>query len=187
MRNKTAAAASSIQNNAAIALMTAIICIVGPLTLPIGPVPISLTPFAICISVYVLGKKRGTIACALYLLIGLIGLPVFSGYSAGPAVLFGPTGGYLIGYVVMSFISGHFIDRFSGGYAASFIGMVIGLAALYVIGTLWLSYSTQMSLAASFAAGVAPFILFDLLKIVLSIVVGSRLRSRLGAIGYVPG
>lgn len=187
MRNKTAAAASSIQNNAAIALMTAIICIVGPLTLPIGPVPISLTPFTICISVYVLGKKRGTIACALYLLIGLIGLPVFSGYSAGPAVLFGPTGGYLIGYVVMSFISGHFIDRFSGGYAASFIGMVIGLAALYVIGTLWLSYSTQMSLAASFAAGVAPFILFDLLKIVLSIVVGSRLRSRLGAIGYVPG
>lgn len=167
-----------------IAVMTAITCIFGPLSIPIGPVPISLTPFCVFFSVYVLGMKKGTIACCLYLLIGLAGVPVFSGYTAGPAKLFGPTGGYLVGFIAMALIAGYVIDRFPGNVVMHFAGMLAGLAVLYAVGTLWLSYAASMSLKAAFAAGVAPFILFDVIKIVISIIIGSQLRARLGAIGF---
>ena len=80
------------------ALMTAIICILGPLSLPIGPVPVSLTNLAIYLTMYILDWKAGTIAYCLYMLIGLIGLPVFSGFAGGPGKLFGPTGGYIPTY-----------------------------------------------------------------------------------------
>ena len=75
------------------ALMTAVTCILAPLSIPIGPVPISLTNLAIYISLYLLGWKRGTISYLIYLLIGLVGIPVFSGFTGGPAKLAGPTGG----------------------------------------------------------------------------------------------
>ena len=87
------------------ALMTALICVLGPFSLPIGPVPIALTNFVIFITLYVIGMKRGLIAVALYLLIGLIGLPVFSGFGAGIGKLVGPTGGYLIGYLPMALMA----------------------------------------------------------------------------------
>jgi biotin transport system substrate-specific component len=67
----------------------------------------------------VLGMKKGTIAVLLYLLIGLAGVPVFSGFTAGPAKLFGPTGGYLIGFILMALISGYFIDKFPGNMRSS--------------------------------------------------------------------
>ena len=165
------------------ALMTALACIFGPVSVPIGPVPISLAPFCIFFSVYVLGMKKGTMATCLYLLIGLAGLPVFSGFSGGPAKLFGPTGGYLVGYIFMALISGWFIDRFPGRYIVRFAGMFLGICACYTLGTLWLAYSAGMTLKAAFAAGVAPFILLDVLKIVISIVIGEQIRNRLGAAG----
>ena len=84
------------QQMALVAIMTAITCILAPFSLPIGPVPISLTNLVIYFSLYLLGWKLGTLSYVIYLLIGLVGVPVFSGFSAGPAKLFGPTGGYLI-------------------------------------------------------------------------------------------
>ena len=94
-----------IYQMAIIGVMTAIICILGPLSIPIGLVPVSLTNLAILFALYVLGMKKGTLSCILYLLIGLIGLPVFSGFSSGPGKLLGPTGGYLIGFIFMALIS----------------------------------------------------------------------------------
>ena len=88
------------------ALMTAVTCILAPLSIPIGPVPISLTNLAIYISLYLLGWKRGTISYLIYLLIGLVGIPVFSGFTGGPAKLAGPTGGYIIGFIAMAIIAG---------------------------------------------------------------------------------
>ncbi len=76
---------------ALIGVMTAVTCVLGPLSipLPISPVPISLTLLAIHFSVYVLGMKKGTISCLIYLLIGFIGVPVFSSFTSGPAKLLG--------------------------------------------------------------------------------------------------
>ena len=78
-----------------ISLMTAMICILGPITLaiPISPVPISFVTLAIYLAVYILGMKKGAISCLLYLLIGFVGLPVFSAFTGGVGQLLGPTGG----------------------------------------------------------------------------------------------
>ena len=107
------------------ALMTAVTCILAPLSIPIGPVPISLTNLAIYISLYLLGWKRGTISYLIYLLIGLVGIPVFSGFTGGPAKLAGPTGGYIIGFIAMAIIAGLVIDHFHQPWL-QLIGMIVG-------------------------------------------------------------
>lgn len=177
-----------------IGLMAAVTCIAGPLSLqlPFSPVPISLTNLAIYFSVYILGMRRGTISYLVYLLLGLVGLPVFSGFTSGPAKLLGPTGGYLIGFIFMALIYGYCVDRWNGQVVISFIGMIAGSAVYYLFGTLWLAY--QMSkgsgqtlaaaLPAAFAAGVLPFIVVDFAKMVLTLLVGSRVRVRVRRAGY---
>ena len=88
------------------AVMTAVTCVLAPMSIPIGPVPFSLTNFVIYISLYVLGWKWGTVSYAAYLLLGMVGMPVFSGFSAGLGRLVGPTGGYLVGFIPMAVIAG---------------------------------------------------------------------------------
>ena len=117
---------------AMIALMTAVTCILGPLSVPIGPVPISLTNLAIYFTVILLGWKKGTVSYVIYLLSGLVGVPVFSSFSAGPAKLFGPTGGYLIGFIFLAMISGWFFLKFSGKKGMYFLGMGFWKAGCFV-------------------------------------------------------
>ena len=96
-----------------IALMTALTCILGPLSIPLpfSPVPISFTNLVLYFSVFVLGTKFSTISYIVYLLIGLVGLPVFSGFSGGFAKLAGPTGGYLIGFLFMIPLTGILFEK----------------------------------------------------------------------------
>ena len=166
-----------------IALMAAVTCVAGPLTIPIGPVPVSLVPLVIYLSVYILGTKKGTLSLLIYLLIGAVGVPVFSGFTGGLGKLAGPTGGYMIGYIFMALIAGWFIHRFYDKVVIQFLGMVLGLAVLYAFGTAWLSVSAHMTFAAALTVGVLPFIVFDLIKIVIAIVLGRAVRKRLSRIG----
>ncbi|NLZ83474.1 MAG: biotin transporter BioY [Clostridiales bacterium] len=170
---------SKIYQMAIIVVMTAVICILGPLSIPIGLIPISLTNFAILLVLYVLGMKKGTLSCILYLLIGLIGLPVFSGFSSGPGKLLGPTGGFLIGYIFMTLISGFFIDRFMDKWYLCFIGMILGTSVLYAFGTTWLAYQANMTAKAALVEAVLPFIAWDVTKIAIVSVFGPQLRKRL--------
>ena len=96
-----------------IALMTAVTCVLGPLSIPLpfSPVPISLTNFAIFLAIFVLGMKSGTISFIIYLLLGAIGVPVFSSFRGGLQVLAGPTGGYLIGFIFLALIKCKSHDR----------------------------------------------------------------------------
>lgn len=100
--------ANKTKTMALIGVMAAVTCILGPLSLaiPVSPVPISLTNLAVYFAIYVLGMKRGTISYCIYLLLGLVGLPVFSAFTGGAGKLFGPTGGYLIGFIFMALICG---------------------------------------------------------------------------------
>jgi biotin transport system substrate-specific component len=162
-----------------IAVMTAVMCILGPLSLPIGIVPISLTNLAIYLAIYTLGTKRGTLSYIVYLFIGVVGLPVFSGFSGGFTKLLGPTGGYLIGFVLMAFISGIFIDNFSNNIYMCFLGMVLGTIVTYLLGTAWLSYETKLTFNAALYAGVIPFIPGDLVKMIIASLIGPQIRKRL--------
>lgn len=163
------------------ALMAAVICVLGPLSvpLPFSPVPISLTMIGIYLAVYAVGMWRGTLAFVVYLLLGLVGLPIFSGFTGGPAKLLGPTGGYLIGFIFTALISGFFIDRWWKNRMIACGGMILGIGVAYVFGTVWLAYVAGMTFGEALAAGVIPYVGFDLVKIVVLAIVGTELRKAL--------
>ena len=164
-----------------IALMTAITCIFAPMAIPIpvSPVPISLTNLVIMISIYVLGFKDATISYIVYLLLGLVGLPVFSGFTGGLGKLAGPTGGYLIGFIFLALIAGLFVDKFPKNRILAVVGMLIGMAITYIFGTEWLAIQLKMSFVAALSVGVIPYLAGDAVKIIIAIIVGPVLRSRL--------
>lgn len=169
----------STKEIALIGLMAAIMCLAAPFSVPIGPVPISLATLVIYFSIYLLGAFCGTLSCLIYLLLGLVGLPVFSGFSSGPEKLLGPTGGYLIGYLLMALIGGIFLDRYRKNILLQFLGLVLGTAACYILGTAWLAQQASLSLRAALWAGVIPFIPGDLIKIVAAMVVAPQIRRQL--------
>ena len=167
------------------AVMAAMLCVLGPLTVPIGAIPISLANFVICLAAWLLGPRFGTLSVAIYLAIGLIGVPVFSGYGAGIAKVAGPTGGYLVGYLLLAFIGGMFIEKSKGNAVISAIGLVLGDAACYVLGTAWFVFQMQCELSYALAVCVYPFIALDLAKIVVSCIIGALLRKRLEQAGVL--
>lgn len=174
---------TNVREMALIAVMAAVTCVLGPLSVPIGVVPISFTNLAVYLAIYVLGCKRGTISYIVYLLIGLVGVPVFSSFTGGVGKLFGPTGGYLIGFIFMALICGWFIDKFDCKLVPSFVGMVLGTIVCYVFGTVWLAYQAGMSFYAALAAGVLPFIIGDLVEMVIAAVIGPQVRRQLARAG----
>ena len=173
----------SIKTMALIAIFSAITCILAPLSIPIGLVPISLTNLVIYFSLYILGTWKGTASYIIYLLIGLVGLPVFSGFTSGPGKLFGPTGGYLIGFISLAIISGIFIEKFYPKWYMCLVGMILGTAVCYIFGTAWLAYEAHMNFKAALWAGVIPFIPGDLIKMVLAMIAGPVLKKALNKAG----
>ena len=109
----------------------------------------------------------------------------FSGFAGGFGKIAGPTGGYLLGYLFMALIAGWFIHRFYDSVVVQFLGMLLGLAVLYAFGTAWLSISAGMSFQAALAAGVIPFVAFDIVKIIISIILGRTIRKRVPSLSQM--
>ena len=179
-------ASSKIAIIAQIAIMTAVMCVLGPLAIPIGPVPISLTTFMVALTVYIFGMKKGMVSYVIYLLLGLVGVPVFTYFTGGVGKVLGPTGGYLVGFIFFILIAGAFIDKFYSKIWLHVIVMLIGLIVCYAFGTAWLAYEASLTFKAALAAGVIPFIPFDVAKIVIAIVLGRLIRGRLMKAGILP-
>ena len=161
------------------AVMAAVLAVIAPFALPIGPVPISLCTLAIYFAVYVLGWRRGTMAVVVYVLLGAVGLPVFSNFAGGLGKLAGPTGGYIIGYIPLALIAGWFVHRFPRSRAMQLLGMVLATAVLYALGTAWICVQAGYEVAAALGVCVFPFVPGDLVKIAAALAVGPVLQSRL--------
>jgi len=164
------------------AVMAALICIAGPLTVAVGPVPLSLATFAVYLAGAILGKKRGTLATALYLLIGMIGVPVFSGFSGGFQKLAGVTGGYLIGYLPCAYLTGLGAERAEkeGRKALLPVMTAAGTAVLYAIGTAWFMAQTGNTLGAALGMCVLPFLPGDAMKIFAVTLLAAPVRKATG-------
>lgn len=160
-----------------IALMTAVTCVLGPLSIPLpfSPVPISLTNFAIFLAIFVLGMKNGTISFIIYLLLGAVGVPVFSSFRGGLQVLAGPTGGYLIGFIFLALIMGFALDHFDRKLVPTIIGMIIGMVVCYAFGTVWLAKLLSLSFKEDLMMGVIPYLPGDAAKIIIAAIVGPKL------------
>lgn len=169
-----------------IALMTAVTCVLGPLSIPLpfSPVPISLTNFAIFLAIFVLGMKNGTISFIIYLLLGAVGVPVFSSFRGGLQVLAGPTGGYLIGFIFLALIMGFALDHFDRKLVPTIIGMIIGMAVCYAFGTVWLAKLLSLSFKEGLMMGVIPYLAGDVAKIIIAAIVGPKLYGATQKIRY---
>ena len=167
------------------ALFAALLAICAWLVIPIGDVPFTLQTFGVFAALGLLGGKRGTIAIAVYLLLGAVGIPVFAGFRGGIGTLFGTTGGYLVSYLFMGLIVMLAEKLFGDRTIVFLIAGVIALAVCYAFGTAWfvVAYAKTagpISWAAAIGKCVLPFVLPDLAKLALAVLLRDRVKR------YVP-
>ena len=170
-----------------IAVSAALIAICSWISITIGPVPFTLQTMAIFAVLMTIGGARGSVAVIIYLLLGLVGVPVFAGFKGGPASFLGPTGGFLVGFAVASLVwillekllrdkmSSSAVKRILYGV----INAVICEVVMYTIGVIWFMvvYGQQtgpVGLGATLTMCVVPFIIPDIVKIAVAVVIGER-------------
>ena len=165
-----------------IGLLTAILCILGPIAivLPFSPVPVSLGTLGVLLACLLLGPNNGLLCTAIYLLLGFVGLPIFTGFSGGVGKLLGPTGGYMLGYLFLAFVGGKLALRWKKNVLFQGLGLFVGMFLCYLFGTLWLSYQSQLTFNAALWMGVIPYIPFDIIKIIMALTFARTIRGRLG-------
>ena len=172
---------SSTYNYVLAAFGAAIIAVLAQVSIPLpfSPVPITGQTLAVGLIVTILGTRLGTFSVLIYILLGAVGLPVFSGMSGGFAILVGPTGGYIVGFLVTAVIMGLYLDKFGITLFHAIIANLIGMVVTLAFGTAWLKVAADLSWTAAFMGGVAPFIVVGILKAVLAAWVGVIVRRRL--------
>ena len=158
------------------ALLAALTAVGAYLFIPIGPVPIVLQNMFVFLAGLLLGRRWGLASVAVYLLAGLCGLPVFAGGTGGIGRVFGPTGGFLLGYLPAVFLIGAVAERRPGRIMRDVAAMVLGSAVLYACGVPWLMVVTGLPLAKAAAIGVLPFLLGDALKIAAAALIARAVR-----------
>jgi biotin transport system substrate-specific component len=125
--------------------------------------------FFVLLAGSILGSRWGTISMLVYLLTGIVGFPVFAGGASGLGVLFGPTGGYLVGFILAAFVTGKLLETLSiKSMVKNFLCMSIGLCIIYISGSFWLMSVANLSLHQTIVVGVLPFIIGDVATLVLA-------------------
>ena len=150
------------------------------IVIPLPPVPITAQTFFLNVSAVLLGGQLGALSQFIYVMLGVVGIPVFAGGTAGLGVIFGPTGGYLLGFIVAAFVIG-MVNRMknSAGIFWNIFSMLIGMLIIYLLGSLQLSLVAKMSFQKALTIGVLPFILGDIIKVLLAAIISTRLQGRI--------
>ena len=169
----------------------ALTCVLAPLSIPVGQVPISLATFSVMLAAALLGGRLGALSQGIYLLLGCLGVPVFVGFAGGPGVLLGPTGGYLVGYLPLALLEGSIYRVLGHGgrprkVGALVLGMVLGTAALYALGTAWYMLLAEVPLAAALVTCVVPFLPGDAAKMVVVAALVPQLERAFLRFGLLP-
>ena len=160
----------------------ALVAVAAWVTVPIGPVPFTLQTMAIAFVVAAMTPRRIVVSLLGYLLLGAVGLPVFSGMQGGAGVLFGMTGGFLIALIPASVVAAMIVGdgsdvrrRVAAAYATD--------AIMFLVGWAWLAYVGGLDPAQAFAAGVAPFVVPDLCKVAAGIAVAQAVARAVPQLG----
>ena len=182
---------SNTRNLVLCAMCAAITCILAPLSIPLaGGVPVSLATFAVMLSGVLLGGPLGALSQLIYVLLAAVGLPVLAGWTGGLGIVLGMTGGYIIGYIPCAWLTGLIYKKY--GETAKkpvkilfmILGMTAGNIVLYVIGTAWFMFITEMTLEASLAACVIPFIPGNIIKMAAVIIIGLPVENAIRKTAY---
>ncbi len=171
------------------AIFAAFLCIFSVITIPIGIVPITLGTFGIMLASAILGWREGTISVIVFILIGAVGIPVFSGFKGGVSVIAGPTGGYIWSYIIMALITGALTRKLAKKPVLAMIQIALaciaGVAVCYFFGTLQFVFVQNTTFAAALGMCVIPFIPFDILKAVVAGYIAYTVRMRLSKAGLL--
>jgi biotin transport system substrate-specific component len=161
------------------ALFVALISVGAFIAIPVGPVPIVLQNMFVLLAGLMLGPAWGTACVAVYLLMGLAGLPVFAGGTSGIGKLFGPTGGYLLGYLPAVLVTGALSRPPEQTAFRDILAMTAGSAVLYTIGVPWLKLAFSLSWGQAVAMGLIPFLPGDAVKIAGAVILAGKIRPLL--------
>ena len=162
-------------------LFTAVLCVSSYIVIPLPFTAVSITAQTMVVNLIgmILAPADTAIVFLVWICLGLAGAPVFSGGGGGAAKLFGPTGGYIIGFLFLALIGGFFVDRFRGSYFWTIVGLVLGMAVTYAFGTAWFVLQMKCTLWYALTVCVLPFAVVDVIKIVLATFVGATIRRQL--------
>lgn len=166
-----------------IGIMTAIIAVCSWISIP-AAVPVTLQTMGIFTAVGLLGGRRGTLAVLIYILLGAVGMPVFAGFTGGVGILLGTTGGYILGFLFSALLMWGMEALFGSGRPVLALSMAAGLLVCYAVGTAWFmavytKNTGPVGLGTVLGWCVIPFIIPDLIKIVLSLLLTGRLKKAL--------
>lgn len=170
---------SSTYNYVLAAFGAAIIAVLAQVNIPLPLIPITGQTLAVGLVVTILGTRVGTLSVLLYILLGAASIPVFTGMSGGIAILIGPTGGYIVGFLFTAIIMGLYLDKFGITFVHAIIANIIGMVVTLAFGATWLKIVGDLSWTAAFMGGVAPFIVAGIVKAVLAAWFGVIVRRRL--------
>lgn len=172
------------RNLAYIGLFVAVLAVCSYISVPIGEVPFTLQTFAVFVTVGLLGGKRGTAAIASYIILGMIGVPVFAGFKGGVSVIVGPTGGYIVGFLFCGLEMWAMQKFFGENTVVLFMSMVVGAITYFTFGTIWfmavyLSRGQEAELLTVLSLCVIPYLLPDLVKMIVATVIVRKLKDKL--------
>lgn len=163
------------------AMLTAVMAVCSWISVP-AEIPFTLQTFAVFCAVGLLGGRNGLFSILVYILLGAIGIPVFAGPSGGIGIILGNTGGYIVGFVFIALICWLTEKLFGSGLIVRIISMLIGLAVMYAFGTAWYIFlytknTGDVSLIQVMKWCVTPFVIPDLLKLALAVVLTDRIKK----------
>lgn len=168
----------------ATAVFAAFIGICSQIQIPLPMIPINLALFAVNLAGVLLGAKYGTLSVVVYVLLGLVGVPVFNNFSGGAGVLFGKTGGYIIGYIFAALITGLFAKRFKESPVKLYFAMTLATLTCYAFGTAWFMVINNSTLWLTLTYCVFPFIPGDIIKMLAVVLLSRKLKKPLAM--YLP-
>lgn len=164
-----------------LALSVALITVCAWISVPVGAIPVTLQTLAVAFLGGLLGARRSVIAVAVYLLMGLVGIPVFAGFRAGVPALAGATGGYLFGFVFLALLPALFkripVKGTAKRCALFYAANVLGLAVCYLFGTVWFVLIYQCEVGYALMLCVVPYLLPDAIKLAVAAFLSARLEK----------
>ena len=167
----------NIRQMTLISLFAALTAVGAFISIPIYPVPLTLQTLFTLLAAMTLGSVMGASSQIIYVLLGVIGLPVFAGFKAGIGILFGPTGGFLFGFIVSAYVIGKIIEvKKEKNIFYYLLAGIIGTIILYIIGITQLSLVTGIGIKKAITVGMLPFLPGDILKIIAASFIASKLK-----------
>ncbi len=167
----------NIRQMTLVSLFAALTAVGAFISIPIYPVPLTLQTLFTLLAAMTLGSVMGASSQIIYVLLGVVGLPVFAGFKAGIGILFGPTGGFLFGFIISAYVVGRITEAIKEkNFFYCLLAGLIGTIIIYIIGVTQLSFVTGMGVKRAVMVGMFPFLPGDILKIIAASFVANKLK-----------